>query len=453
MVKSKLHLRLSVVYLVLFLLVTVFSHAHPGGHYHKHDALNSWTLLSGKTIEGNFFMGRKDTIVLEQREGVLIKLPIKYLTPQFQALALAKIKKYQALNTYNTLAIAPIRSNSENRFNEKELWVIALFLLILSLFFIFKARVDAKLHLPQLFIFFTVLVSFEGKYILPKTNPFFIDSAFSAFKPQVKTSWDDHYFYVESNGLADHNMMVGITNWQQQVPLPQNYTGNNHWSIPLQPEYAVHPLSTKSNFMRGAIALAANGIPIFNALNNRGEDAYQIGELDEWGGHCGKGDDYHYHIAPMHLSQKNGLNPIAFALDGFPIYGSKEPDGRLMEPLDSCHGHLGKNGVYHYHGTMSYPYAIAYMRGKVLIDDSKPAPENQIAPQAFAAPVRPPTRPLRGASIVGLQPALSNGYSLTYRLNNKVGHINYSWDTDNNFFFTYIDTDSVMRNATYQRRR
>jgi len=46
--------------------------------------------------------------------------------------------------------------------------------------------------------------------------------------------------------------------------------------------------------MKGAVAIAPNGVPIFNPLNNTGEDAYAIGELDQWGGHCGKADDYHY---------------------------------------------------------------------------------------------------------------------------------------------------------------
>src|SRR5438067_1282618 len=77
------------------------------------------------------------------------------------------------------------------------------------------------------------------------------------------------------------------------------------------------PVSIKNRFLRGAIALAANGIPIFNPQNNRGEISYEIGELDEWGGHCGRADDYHYHIAPLHLQEVLGRElPIACALDG-----------------------------------------------------------------------------------------------------------------------------------------
>ena len=68
-------------------------------------------------------------------------------------------------------------------------------------------------------------------------------------------------------------MMVGITSWQQQVPVPQSYTGSNSWSIPLQPEFSASPLSTSSHLLKGAMAVGVNGIPIFNPLNNRGEDA------------------------------------------------------------------------------------------------------------------------------------------------------------------------------------
>lgn len=171
--------------------------------------------------------------------------------------------------------------------------------------------------------------------------------------------------------------------------------------------------------MRGAIAIAVNGIPIFIALNNRGEDAYLIGELDQWGGHCGKADDYHYHVAPLSLEEQVGLKPIAFSLDGFAVYGEKEPDGSKMEVLDSCHGHVIANATYHYHGTKTYPYVIGAMRGEVKMDDIKLATENQIIPQAFTSPLRPPTRPLRGAMITDFKKLAENSYVLTYEINGK----------------------------------
>jgi hypothetical protein len=287
--------------------------------------------------------------------------------------------------------------------------------------------------------------------IIPKTRTTFLDSSFADYKPGLETRSDASYYYVATSGIPAHNMMVGITSWQQQVPIPQLYTGSNSWSIPLQPSYAASPLSTKTNFMKGAVAVAVNGVPIFNALNNRGEDAYLIGELDNWGGHCGRADDYHYHAAPMHLSGKAGLKPIAFALDGFAVYGSKEPEGTTMEPLDICHGHTGKNGVYHYHGTSDYPYVIGAMKGTVSTDPLTPAPENQILPQAFAKAARPALTPLRDATITDFKSTASNAYSLTYRIGSKYGYVNYSWDALNKFSFTLIDTAGKSVTTVYQR--
>jgi hypothetical protein len=284
---------------------------------------------------------------------------------------------------------------------------------------------------------------------IPKTTTGFIDSAFTPYKPAIATAWDTTYFYVASNGIPNHNMMVGITSWQQQVPVIQNYTGTNRWSIPLQPVYATTPLSTRTNLMRGAVAIAVNGIPIFNALNNRGEDSYMIGELDQWGGHCGKGDDYHYHAAPLSLSSTSGLKPIAFALDGFAVYGAKEPDGSNMQALDTCHGHIYNNGVYHYHGTTTYPYVVGAMKGKVTIDPASTAPENQILPQAFASPIRPALTPLRGAVITGFTAPAANTYNLTYQIGSRFGHVNYTWDNARHYHFEFIDTAGVTTTANY----
>ena len=286
---------------------------------------------------------------------------------------------------------------------------------------------------------------------IPKTSTGFIDSAFTPNKPSVTTRWDNTYFYVSSTGIPAHNMMVGITSWQQQVPLPQNYTSTNSWSIPLQPVYASVPLSTKSNFMKGAVALAVNGIPIFNALNNRGEDSYLIGELDNWGGHCGKGDDYHYHAAPLHLSSTSGLKPIAFALDGFAVYGTKEPDGSNMLALDTCHGHIVSNGVYHYHGTTNYPYVVGAMKGKVSTDPLTPAPENQILPQAFSSPLRPATTPLSGATITAYTSTGTNAFKLTYQIGTSFGYVDYSWDAGNKYTFILKSTSGITTTNSYQR--
>ena len=77
--------------------------------------------------------------------------------------------------------------------------------------------------------------------------------------------------------------------------------------------------------------------------------------MDDFGGHCGRADDYHYHIAPVHL-QKHVSHPVAYALDGYPIYGYLEPDGSAVQNLDEFNGHKDAKGNYHYHATKDYPY-------------------------------------------------------------------------------------------------
>lgn len=235
---------------------------------------------------------------------------------------------------------------------------------------------------------------------------------FEAFADKVIVHQDDNYLYIESNGMPNHNMMVGITSWQQQVPLPQPYTGNNAWQIPLHPVIAENPISAKTSLYRGAIAIAVNGVPIFNALNNRGDDAYLYGELDQWGGHSGRADDYHYHIAPLHLSEIVGVDkPIAYALDGFPIYGLTEVDGSAVIGLDEFNGHYNADGTYHYHGTTTYPYINGGMRGVVTVQG------DQIEPQPHTTPIREALQPLRGATITNFTELDATHYSLEYQLN------------------------------------
>ncbi|MHC4264295.1 MAG: sulfatase-like hydrolase/transferase, partial [Planctomycetota bacterium] len=151
----------------------------------------------------------------------------------------------------------------------------------------------------------------------------------------LDVTWDDDYVYVGSDGLPDHPMMVGIRTWNQQVPLPQPFRGDNVFRIPRKPKLLDEPRET---VLIGPIAIAVNGIPIFDPTTQGGRhDAHENGELDEFGGHAGRADDYHYHVAPFHLAEVVGEgSPIAFGLDGFPIYGKREPDGSAMEPLDTA---------------------------------------------------------------------------------------------------------------------
>jgi YHYH protein len=269
-------------------------------------------------------------------------------------------------------------------------------------------------------------------------------AGFEHFAETVEVFRDGDLWMVESDGIPSHNMMVGIKSWQQQFPLPQPYVGTNAWRFPVFPTRATTPVSARSGLYRGAIAIAVNGVPIFNALNNRGDDAYLAGELDQWGGHCGRADDYHYHVAPLHLQERTGTAPIAYALDGYPIYGSTEPDGSAVGALDEWNGHADEGIGYHYHGTSSYPYANGGLVGVVSVV------ADQIDPQPVTKPIRPPGEPLRGAAITAFRSPATNQYELEYTLDGSTFLVSYEID-GSTVRFTFTDEAGTVRTETYSR--
>ena len=281
-----------------------------------------------------------------------------------------------------------------------------------------------------------------------------IDTIANTFEPYAKLNAlkyrrDDRFFFVESNGMPGHRMMVGITAWQQQVPIPQSYFGDNAWRIPLFPTVAKKPLSAKSHFFRGAIALAANGIPIFNPIKNDGRtDTLLAGELDEFGGHCGRADDYHYHIAPTHLQKVVGEGkPIAYALDGYPIYGFTEPDGAQVQGLDAFKGHETRELGYHYHATTDYPYLNGGFHGEVVERDG------QVDPQPRASTVRQALPPLRGAKIVEFAETKPDSYQLTYDVQGKKGTVSYTLSKDGSAQFIFVEPNGKSRTENYPPNR
>ena len=272
-------------------------------------------------------------------------------------------------------------------------------------------------------------------------------AAFKPFAPKVTTHADDHFLYVESDGMPDHRMMVGITAWQQQVPLPQDYRGANAWRIPLEPVPATEPVSAKTHFFRGAIAIALDGVPIFNPIKNDGKtDTSLAGELDEFGGHSGRADDYHYHVAPLYLEEIVGPGrPIAYALDGYAIYGYTEPDGSPARALDAFNGHETAKLGYHYHATKTYPYLNGGFHGAVV------EREGQVDPQPHAHPIRDATSPLPGATITTFK-AEPDGrtYTLGYELRGKPASVRYSIEADGSHKFVFTGPDGTVREQVYR---
>jgi YHYH protein len=434
-----------IILLMCFLSPALFAHDSA-----EHTTSKHWFIDKDKTtLNASFMMFKEGIVYLENADNQVLKYPLSALSAVDQAFVVAKYEAIDALNHRSkTHRLENFQSfpNAMILLNQNA-WLIGLFVFLLASF-VYSYRKRERIRYVYSFLmlgFMVGLFSFAPNPP-PTTDPLFVDSAFIPFKSKIKTRWDATYFYVESQGIPTHPMMKGITNWQQQVPTPKCYIGTNAWSIPLNPVVAATPVSTTTNFFKGAVALAANGVPIFNAYNNRGEDSYLIGELDQYGGHCGKGDDYHYHIAPLSLDDATAdILPIAFALDGYAIYAAKEPNGAVMNTLDINHGHY-LNGVYHYHGTTNYPYAVGSMVGVVTKDAT-----DQIIPQPTGTPIRPAGNPLNGAVITGCTAnAANNGYGLTYTLSNQTYTINYNWTTSTAAFtFNFVAPNGTSTTSNY----
>lgn len=411
---------------LFFFVSSVFAH----DVHHEPANLKEWN-LEGKSFKGSFLYHKKDSVFFENDNQHILGFSLNDFAGTEKKYLQHKIKEINLLNH-------PLISCSEPKHLLSKSSILYFLIGILSLIgltlYTLIKRKSKKIRYILPMAIFGVSALFYNF-----TDPIVIQSAFLPFAPNVNTYWDNNYFYVESKGIpTTHTMMVGISNhgWQQQVPIPQCYMGANAWSIPLNPVMATSPIPVDQvHFTRGAIAIAVNGVPIFNPYTNTGVDAFLDGQLDNFGGHSGKGDDYHYHTAPLHLyNQTTNTLPIAYAFDGFAVYGSLEPDGTQMISLDANHGHL-YNGVYHYHGTNSAPYMIANFAGVVTEDAT-----HQLIPQAHANPVRTENwTPLNGALISSCVPnSTNNGYDLTYTLNGISGYAtNYSW-SGTNYSFNYV---------------
>ena len=432
-------MRATLAAILVLLALTVPVQAHPG---HEHSpGLRVWKDADGLfEIEASFVVARRDEVQLRKHDGALVWVPLARLSPSDRDWVRQRIGEIDTLNQ-------PDRERGEVSYLLPLLTAGTLVLLAAVAVALKRSRLALPASLVLLLSACSVAALPEEEEASAEGPAPAIRKHFEAFESKLELRWNDDYFYVGSNGLPAHRMMVGIKSWQQQVPLPQPYTGKNAWRIPLKPVLADKPISAKKALFRGAIALAVNGVPIFNALNNRGEDAFLAGELDEFGGHCGRGDDYHYHIAPVHLEKTAGKGkPIAYALDGFPLFGYADADGKEPKDLDEYNGRMEKGG-YRYYSTRKYPYINGGMRGVVTVQG------DQIEPQPKDAPIRPAGRPLRGARITDFtHDADKSTFTLKYALRGETLSIEYKIDKDGKCDFAFTDGEGNVRKETYRRR-
>jgi hypothetical protein len=224
-------------------------------------------------------------------------------------------------------------------------------------------------------------------------------------KPTLTATCTDTTFVVESNGMPTYTFVQTTPNALKEQ--------TDHWAIPLHPAAAA---TTTAVPLLGLAGFAVNGMPFFgpNEAAQPADEAYgdpvYNGLMDPCFGHTA--NEYHYHSLAVKCLIASGLvakpwmnadppateaSPIiAWAMDGYPVYGSQECEDaacakvvvmqsgyeKTGDPktyawkaytwkahagdatyLDACNGHEGPKGDYHYHATSGFPYVIGCYHG------------------------------------------------------------------------------------------
>jgi len=119
----------------------------------------------------------------------------------------------------------------------------------------------------------------------------------------------------------------------------------------------------------GVMGVSINGVALFNQYAAQMAPlTSEIISFDRYNGHPQQNGMYHYHIEPLYLTAQGSSRLLGVLLDGFPVYGTRDPDGAVPAGLDTCNGHVGATpefpgGIYHYHIVSAPPYIAGCFRG------------------------------------------------------------------------------------------
>jgi hypothetical protein len=189
----------------------------------------------------------------------------------------------------------------------------------------------------------------------------------------VSVSRQGEWVIVRTEDIPDHKSPYFQTNDPRYLAGPslgfrknpsfiaaQNY----ELRIPAQPRCAERISDTRMD----AIGVAVNGVVFFNQYAAGMQPlTHEIISFDQFNGHPAQRNQYHYHLDPKALTAANPAALIGWALDGFPVYGPKNPDGSTPT-LDRCNGQFSATpefpgGIYHYHASSAPPYLIGCYAG------------------------------------------------------------------------------------------
>jgi hypothetical protein len=146
-----------------------------------------------------------------------------------------------------------------------------------------------------------------------------------------------------SNGIPNHSVTQANPNAACELP----------WRVemPLSPT-ATNTLTEPAPLAK--VAMGMNGVPSYGAQEGSGGNAAepgagaQITDAQYWYGHASPNKDWHYHSPSMGSPNPTSTTLLAYALDGFPIYGPLSDSE--VGSLDSCNGRQDPTtGDYQYH--------------------------------------------------------------------------------------------------------
>jgi hypothetical protein len=273
--------------------------------------------------------------------------------------------------------------------------------------------------------------------------------AAAGFSDSVAVRCDNEFAYLGADTYPAHDLMNGIVGTNEQVPAPApDFEG----PIRLNPAMA-SSVTTRDS----ALGIAVNGVPIYdytaggeiqmdsegNSDYSSNQDTTLLGQLDNCGGHAGKGDDYHYHKSPdcmIDMMPNKNDNPIiGWAYDGYPIYGNDNPDGSSVSgsDLDPCNGQSDDTYGHRYHTSDSQPYILKCLKGEV---------NEQDLPRVGTS--RMGGAPIDATELSYTATANSSGTEtrrLSYTFQSVDYYIQYSTRTDSTRCF---DVESKMCNAS-----
>ena len=113
---------------------------------------------------------------------------------------------------------------------------------------------------------------------------------------------------------------------------------------------------------RGAIAMATNGVPAYGPMEASDTNAVEpdansdIQDAQYWYGHAAMNNDWHVHNPHLGKEDPSSDTLLAYAFDGFPIYGPLSD----ASVLDDCNGRT-VNGNYQYHVRVSTCYLLSFL--------------------------------------------------------------------------------------------